>query len=171
MLQALLDGYADLIKALENKEPDLDTARENLRPHDHTTDRLNKRWYKVVKESHDPGDSVCEALAGTPTEASTPVGDPIEIDTVAQGGDGGLRVLVQYVSGGGDHATTKEVQWTVAGVHADGTFPHTAPLDASRNALGPFVVGKTVKVRTAMSNSSGTRTTAPQTVVVATPIV
>jgi hypothetical protein len=171
MLKDLVVDYADLIKALENKESALDAAGEALRAQDRTTDQLNKRWYKVVKESHDPGDPVYDALAGIPTEPSTPAPDPIEIETVAQGGEGGLQVLVQYVPGGGDHATTKEVQWEVTGVDAAGTFPHTAPLDASGNALGPFVVGKTVKIRTAVSNSSGTRTTAPRTITVATPIV
>lgn len=50
-------------------------------------------------------------------------------------------------------------------------FLNTAPLDASGNALGLFAEGKTMKVRTAVSNSSGTRTTAPRTITVAVPIV
>lgn len=171
MLQALVDGYADLIKSLQKKESDLHAAHENLRAHGRTVDHLSKRWYKVVKESHDAGDPVYEALAGIPTEPNTPAPDPIEIQTVAQGGENGLQVLVQYVPGGGDHATTKVVQWEVAGVDPEGSFPNTAPLDASGNALGPFAVDQTVKVRTAVRNSSGTRTTAPRTIVVATAIV
>ncbi|HEV7406745.1 MAG TPA: hypothetical protein VGO11_27595 [Chthoniobacteraceae bacterium] len=159
------------MKTLQTKDSDLEAAREAFRAHDRQADQLNKRWYKVVKESHDPGDPVHEALSGIPTEPGTPAPDPIEIETVAQGGEGGLQVLVQYVPDGGDHATTKEVQWQIAGVDPADTYPHTAPLDASGNALGPFVVGKTVKIRTAVSNSSGTRTTAPRTITVATPIV
>jgi hypothetical protein len=49
MLMALLDGYADLIKAHEDKEELLNAAREALRAHDRTTDALNKRWYRTVK--------------------------------------------------------------------------------------------------------------------------
>ena len=48
----------------------------------------------------------------------------IDIDNLLQGGDGGLQVLVSYLPGGGDHATTKLVKWMVEGV--DGDFP-TAP--------------------------------------------
>lgn len=171
MPMALLNNNADLIPVLETAEADVDAAREVLRSHDRTTDQLNKRWYKVVKELPHPDDSASEALAGILTEPATPAPVPIEIETVAQGGEDGLRVLVQYIPGGGDHATTKEVQWRVEGVDPAGTFPDTAALDASGNALGLFVVDQTVKVRTAVSNSSGVRTTATRTIVVATPIV
>ena len=40
----------------------------------------------------------------------------------------------------------------------DNDFTHSAPVDPSGNALGPFVVGQTVKVRTRVTNSNG-RTT------------
>ena len=52
----------------------------------------------------------------------------------------------------------------------DPGFDHSAPLDASGNALGPFVVGQTVSVITEVSNSAGTRTTAPRTIVIEEPI-
>lgn len=34
-------------------------------------------------------------------EPTTPAPDPIEISTIKQGGEDGLRVLVAYVEGGG----------------------------------------------------------------------
>ena len=169
MLKALLDGYTDLIKTMEDKEEVLNQKREALRVLDRQVDQLNKRWYKVVKADSDPGSAVYEALSGIPTEPSTPVPDAIEIDVVSQGGEEGRQVLVSYVASGGDHATTKQVQWQVVGTDAD--FTNTAPLDASGNALGPFPVGKVVKVRTLVSNSAGTRTTAPRTFTVQEPIV
>ena len=132
-------------------------------------DQVIKRWHKVAKAGNDPSSPVYEALAGIPMEPSTPVPDPMEIDTVAQGGEDGEQVLVSYLPGGVAHATTRQVQWQVVGEDAD--FTHTAPLDASGNALGPFAVGKVVKVRTLVSNSAGSRTTAPRTVTIAAPIV
>src|SRR4051794_31188997 len=55
--------------------PDTDTARPGpgrLPFSSYAGLPAPKRWYKVVKESHDPGDPVYEALAGVPTEPSTP---------------------------------------------------------------------------------------------------
>jgi len=78
-------------------------------------------------------------------------------------------LLVSYTPGGGDHATTRLVRWGVQGV--DTGTPHSAPLDASGNTLGPFTVGQVVHVLTEVSNSAGTRTTALRTITIAVPIV
>ena len=45
------------------------------------------------------------------------------------------------------------------------------PLDLSGNALGPFAPGQVVTVLTEVSNSVGTRTSAPRTILIAEPIV
>lgn len=166
--KTLLDGYTDLIKTVQDKQELLDRSRAELRAHDRTCDQLNKRWYKAVKAIHDPGSDVYEALAGITTEPSTPVPETIEINTVLQGGEEGLQALVSYLPGGGAHATTKLVKWQVVGV--DPGFDHSAPLDASGNALGPFTVGQTIKIITEVSNSVGTRTTAPRTIVIGEPV-
>lgn len=168
LARTLLDSYTDLVKTMKDEEEALDVVRTALRDHDRTADKLNKDWYKVVKASHDPGDAVYEALAGITTEPSTPAPDTIEIDNVLQGGDEGLQALVSYLPGGGAHATTKLIKWMVVGVDPD--FIHSAPLDASGNALGPFTVGQVVRVITEVSNSSGTRTTAPRTINIEEPI-
>lgn len=167
--KALLDGYTELVKTMKDKEELLDRKRAELRAHDRATDQLNKRWYKAVKASNDPGSAVYEALEGITTEPATPAPETIEINTVTQGGDGGLQVLVAYMPGGGAHATTKLVKWQVVGV--DAGFDHSAPLDPSGNALGPFTVGQTVKVITEVTNSIATRTTAPRTIVIGEPVV
>ncbi len=98
-------GYDHLVKLLNEKQEALDETREALREHDAVVDRLNKNWY--VKNTYDPGTDIYDALAGIPVEASTPAPDPIGNDTVTQGGERGLQVLVSYVAGGGDHATTR----------------------------------------------------------------
>jgi hypothetical protein len=168
MARALLDGYTDLAKAAMTKEGLLDTARGNLRLLDRQTLTLCQAWYQAVKATYDPGSPAYEALAGIPLPADTPPPDTIDIAEVLQGGAGGLHVLVSYEPGGGDHATTSQVEYKVDGVDPD--FAHAVALDASGNALGPFTVGKVVHVRTKVSNSSGTRTSAVRTITMAVPL-
>lgn len=166
--KTLLDGYTAVINDMQDKQELLDRKRTELRAHDRAADQLNKRWYKAVKASHDPGSAVYEALAGITTEPSTPAPETIEINTVLQGGEGGLQVLVSYLPGGGDHATTKLIKWQVVGV--DPGFDQSAPLDASGNAAGPFTVGQTIKFITEVTNSVATRTTAPRTIIITEPV-
>ncbi len=166
---ALLDGYTAVVKTMKDKEGLLNQSRAALRSHDRAADQLCKKWYKVVKATADPGSDLADALTGITTEPGTPAPDTVEIDTIQQGGDAGLQVLVAYLPGGGDHATTKAVKWQVVGV--DTTFTHSAPLDLSGNALGPFIKGQVIKIITEVSNSSGTRTTAPRTITIGEPVV
>ena len=167
--QTLLDGYTGVVKTVMDKNEALDVKRAALRGHDRHVDQLNKRWYKVAKATADADTDLANALTNITVESGTPAPDTIEISTVTQGGDAGLQVLVAYVPGGGNHATTKVIKWQIVGT--DATFTHSAPLDASGNALGPFTVGQTVKIITETSNSSGTRTTAPRTIILQTPVV
>ncbi|MEQ1933106.1 MAG: hypothetical protein ABL962_04410 [Fimbriimonadaceae bacterium] len=168
MFKALLDGFTTLVQTNSDTEGMLDSTIMDLSVLDSDTDALNKNWYQVAKALFEPGSAAYAALDSIPTEQGTPAPDVIEINTVTQGGDGGLHVLLSYVAGGGDHATTKLVKWQVVGV--DPGFDHSAPLDASGNALGPFVVGQVVKVITEVSNSSGTRTSAVRTITIEEPI-
>jgi hypothetical protein len=168
LLKTLLDGYTALVQTMSDTQEAVDVKRAALRALDRTVDQLNKRWYKLVKASYDPGSDVYEALADIPTEPGTPAPEPVEIATVTQGGEGGLQVLVAYVPGGGEHATTKLVKWQVVGV--DPGFDESLPLDASGNALGPFTQGQVVKIITEVSNSTGSRTTAPRTITIGPPI-
>ena len=168
MLETLLQGYTGLTKMVEKKSSLLDDAREALRAHDRVCDRLNKDWYRLVKTGADGNAALLAALEGIPTEPSTPAPEVVEIDHVTQGGEEGLQTLVSYVPGGGAHATTKVVKWKVDGV--DPEFTHAVPLDASGNALGPFAVGQVVHILTEVSNSAGTRTTAPRTITIEEPI-
>ncbi len=169
LLKDLLDGYTNLVKAEKDKQEVLDTKRSNLRELDRNTDQLCKRWYKAAKATADEGSPLAGALEGIPTEGGAATPETIEIATVTQGGEEGLQVLVAYVPGGGDHATTKLIKWQVVGT--DAGFAHSAPLDASGNALGPFPQGTEVKIITEVSNSADTRTTAPRTIVLGPPIV
>lgn len=167
LLKGQLDGFTDLVKEMRDKESALNVKRAALRTHDRSVDQLIKRWYKNAKAIAEAGSDLAAALETVPTETGTSAPETIEIATVTQGGEGGLQVLVAYVPGGGDHATTKLVKWQV---DAEVDFPHSAPLDASGNAIGPFTVGQVVKVITFVSNSAGTRTVAPRTITIEAPI-
>ena len=169
LARTLLDGYTDLINTQSDRQGRLNGARAALRSHDRAADQLCKKWYKVVKGTADPGTDLADALSGITTEPGTPAPDTVEISTIQQGGETGLQVLVAYVPGGGDHATTQLIQWQVVGV--DAAFTHSAPLDPSGNALGPFAQGQVVKIITEVSNSSATRTTAPRTITLGEPVV
>lgn len=164
MLAALLTTYAGLAKAMEEKSSALDGARADLRAHDRTCDRLNKDWYRLAKAGADDDEALLRALGGIPTEPSTPAPEVVEIEHVTQGGEDGRQVLVSYVAGGGDHATTQQLEWTLPGDAKP--FTHTQPLDFSGNALGPLPPGTPLTLRTSVSNSATTRTTAPRTIVI-----
>ena len=169
MFKALLDGYTLQVQTTSDKEGLLAMTKQQLAAVDEKTDKLNKDWYKVMKAAYDPGSPEYEALSSIPTETGTPAPVTIEIDTVLQGGADGLRVEVTYEPGGGAHATTKLVRWQVVGVDAD--FTNSAPLEAAGNEFGPFTVGQVVKVMTEVTNSSGTRNSAPRTITIEPPIV
>jgi hypothetical protein len=166
MLKALLDGFTDLSKEQDDKEAVLDQKRSDLRALDRQVDRIAKNWYQVIKNTYDPGSPVYDALASIPTEEGTPYPTAIDLNPLVQGD--GLEVLATYEPGGGEHATTKAVEWMVEGVDAD--FTHTAELDPSGNTLGPFTVGQVVKVRTKATNSSGSTTSAVRSITITTPV-
>ncbi len=168
MLKTLLDTYTDVTDGVTDSGAALRKKKSELHALDRKVDQLIKNWYQVVKNTYDQGSPEREALEQIPVETGTPAPTTIEIDELVQGADDGLHLLASYFAGGGDHATTRAVQWMVEGVDAD--FTHTAPLEAAGNTFGPFTVGQVVKVRTSVSNSSGTRTSAVRTITIEEPI-
>lgn len=164
MLKTLMDGYSDLVmdstlkaKLLAARKAALDTLAA-------TTDALNKRWFKVMSHSFDPGSAEHKALDGITTEAFARVPVALEIRTVKQGGLQGRQALVSYAKSGGDHATRAFVKWQVVGVDAD--FAHEQPLEKTGNALGPFAPDTVLRIITEVANSVGSRTSAPRSIVI-----
>ena len=166
--QALYEGHTGRINTMKDKAVTLEQKRSDLRALDRAVDSLNKRWYKAAKVHSETKPALADALEGITTEGGGSVPETYEINELTQGGDGGLQVLASYLPGGGDHATTRNVKWKIDGVDAD--YVHSAPLDPSGNALGPFTVGQTIVVITEVSNSVGTRTTAPRTITIQPPV-
>ncbi len=168
LAQTLFDGHNGRMNTVQTKNVDLEKTRSDLRGLDRTVDSLNKRWYKGAKVAAETNIALADALEGITTESGTDEPETVEIDTLTQGGTGGLQVLVNYIPGGGDHATSQLVKWMVEGV--DAGFIHSAPIDPSGNTLGPFAVDAVVKVMTEVSNSTGTRTTAVRTITMLPPV-
>lgn len=158
-------GRAELVTAL-TAQPALEQAREDaaaavaaarnsLAQAARAVDRLNKRFYAKLQAEARENAALSEALSQIDTETDD-LPETLGIRTVLQGGDDGLHLLVGYDNGTGGGATTKTVEWMVTGVDAD--FTHSAPVDPSGNALGPFLAGQTVQLRTRAANANGART-------------
>ena len=89
------------------------------------------------------------------------------VKSILQGGADNLHLLVNYDNASYDDTATSVIEWQVVGT--DNDFTHSAPVDPSGNTLGPFAVGKTVKLRTRVTNGNGTTTGSVRTIVIQTP--
>lgn len=142
-------------------------ARNILDMEAHALDRLNKRFYKRLQAEARTNAALEVALVQIDTGTENLPGT-LSILGVIQGGDNQLHILVTYVNGTGSNADDRFIEWMVEGVDTD--FVHSMEVDLSGNALGPFVVGQTVKIRTRTVNSSGARTCAVRTLVILPPV-
>ena len=165
-LNAAMGSQTGLEQVVENTKADETTARINLDTEEHTTDRLNKRYYQKLLAEARTNPTLATALAQIDTETDNLPGT-LSIASVLQGGDNQLHLLVAYVNGTGANADDRLLDWMVVGTDAD--FTHTTEVDLSGNLLGPFLVGQTVKIRTRTVNGSGTRTSAVRTLVIQQP--
>ena len=165
-LTTAMNGQPALEQAVENTAADVTSARTNFDTADHVLDRLNKRFYKKLQAEARSNAALAAALPQIDTETDNLPGT-LSIQSVLQGGADQLHILVSYVNGTGSDADERLLDWMVVGVDAD--FAHTVAVDLSGNALGPFLAGQTVKMRTRTVNTHGTRTSATRTLVVQAP--
>ncbi len=63
-----------------------------------------------------------------------------------------------------DGTATNTLEWLVTGTDAD--FTHSVVADPSGNGLGPFAAGQSAKLRTRVSNATGTTTGSVRTLVI-----
>jgi hypothetical protein len=66
------------------------------------------------------------------------------------------------------NADDRFLEYLVKGV--DTVFVHSVPVEFCGNALGPFVVGQSVQIRTRTVNGSGARTSAVRMLVILPPV-
>ena len=139
------------------------TLRGTLRRDAQRVGRINKAAYKAMMALADPGTPGMDALGTISTETESLLPDTLGIRSIAQGGVNGLQVLVRFEPSAIEPGETRELQYMRDGIDADWT---TVAVDASGNALGPFLVGQTIRVRTSVTNSHGTRNSGPRRLVI-----
>ena len=166
-LQAAVSVQGPMEQVVQDRESDVVTARTTLETETHAVDRINKRFYVRLQAEARTNPALAAALSQIETETENLPGT-LSIRTILQGGIGQLHILVSYVNGTGENADDRFLEWMVEGVDTD--FVHSVPVDLSGNALGPFLVGQTVKIRTRTVNSSGSRTCAVRTLVILPPV-
>ena len=89
---------------------------------------------------------------------------PLSIRDIRQGGAENRQLLVSYVVATYDDGATNLIEWRID--DNDGGFPHSATVDSSGNALGPFADGSRVQLRTRVNNSHGTTTSSVRTIAI-----
>ena len=119
-------------------------------------------WYEAATTLFKEGTAIGDMIRGTvPTSPTTPEPTPLEIATATA--TAGAHMAVTYTAGGGQHATTRILQWQVAGVDAD--FGHdTAVNPAGQTVATGGTAGATVELRTRVTNSSGSASSTVKTV-------
>lgn len=142
-------------------------ARNTLDAEATAVDRINKRYYKRLQAEARTNAALAAALSQITTESENLPGT-LSIRTILQGGLDQLHILVSYVNGTGANADDRLVEYMVEGVDTD--FVHSIEVDLSGNALGPFLVGQKVFIRTRTVNSSGSRTCAVRSLLLLPPV-
>jgi hypothetical protein len=154
-LVALMDAQPELEQAIEDTAAEVSSARTALRTAANTVDRLNKRFYAKLQSEARTNPALDAALDQIDTESANLPGT-LGINSIVQGGTDQLHLLVSYDNASYDGTATNTIEWQVVGTDLD--FANSAAVDPSGNTLGPFAVGKTVNVRTRVTNGNGTTT-------------
>ncbi len=154
-LTAAMAAQPGLEQTVEDRAADVSSARSALRVAATAVDRLNKRFYSKLQSEARENPTLAAALGQIEIEGADLPGT-LGIRGILQGGTDNLHILLSYDNGSYDGSATSTVEWMVVGTDSD--FTHSVPADPSGNALGPFAVGKTVKLRTRVSNTNGTTT-------------
>jgi hypothetical protein len=157
---AALDGFGALEQAVANAEKTESGARETLRTASRDLEQLCIRFLKAAWGLAGAGSEAEASLATIPTLTRTGQPGTLRLGTLSQGGAAGLQVLVAWpkwrAPGEGEVATLEYRR-----LDLDGEWS-TQPCAPEGNALGPFAAGETVRVRTRMTNSNGTRCGRPK---------
>ena len=160
-------AFFPLLQVVKNKEQDLDEFRDALRAAARTLETFCIRFLSAASGLADPGSAAEGALDTIPTATTSSLPDTLGIRTFTQGGTNGLQLLIAYEPYSLESGDTAVLQYQRLDTDPDW---QDVAYDASGNALGPFLVGQTVKIRTRTVNQHGTRTSATRTLVVQAPV-
>ena len=148
--------YFQLAQNEKTSDHQLDEARRILREAARNLETYCIRFLGAALGLSDPDSAEEQALKNIPTTTTSQLPETLGIKLFTQGGTNNLQLLITpepYHLEPGEVAT---IEWMI--VDTDTGFTHSVPFDASGNALGPFTVGQTVRIRTSVTNSHGTRT-------------
>ena len=165
-LNALMAAQPALEQAIEDTAANVSAARTALRIAATSLGRLNKRIYAKLSAEARTNAALAAALGQITTDSANQPGT-LGIKAILQGGNDQLHLLVNYDNASYDDSATSVIEWQVVG--ADMDFTHSAAVDPSGNTLGPFAVGKMVKIRTRVTNLNGTTTGSVRTITMQTP--
>jgi hypothetical protein len=165
-LVALMTAQPALEQAIEDTAAAVSSARTTLRTAATNVDRLNKRFYAKLQSEARTNPALADALAQIDTESMNLPGT-LGINNIVQGGTDQLHLLVSYDNASYDGMATNTIEWQVVGT--DNDFTNSAAVDPSGNTLGPFAVGKTVNIRTRVTNGNGTTTGSTRTLTMQPP--
>ncbi len=154
-LVALMTAQPALEQSIEDTTAAVSSSRTTLRMAATNVDRLNKRFYAKLQSEARTNPALAAALDQIDTESMNLPGT-LGINSIVQGGTDQLHLLVNYDNASYDGTATDAIEWQVVGTDID--FANSAAVDPSGNTLGPFAVGKTVNVRTRVTNGNGTTT-------------
>jgi hypothetical protein len=166
-LESELVGTPTLLAGVATAEEQVTRQRSTLRALAMKVDRISKRAYKSMRATPDLSPEATAALDDIPTTTTSDLPDTLGIRTITQGGVSGRQILVRYEPHVHEEGETLKIEWMIVGV--DVGFDSHATVDPSGNALGPFVVGQEVKVRTTVTNPAGTRTGSVRTLTILEP--
>ncbi len=149
-------AYFPLANSVGTAEFHLEEARHALRTAARNVEVLCIRFLRAALGLSDPGSAEEQALQSIPTTTTSDLPETLGIKFFTQGGTNGLQLLIQYEPYQLEAGETATLEWMV--VDTDVSFSHSMAYDASGNAIGPFTVGQTIRVRTSVTNTHGTRT-------------
>lgn len=149
-----LDAFGPLMQAVANAEERDNASRDALNDASRDVEKLCIRFLSAARGIATPGSPAEAALDTIPTSASSNLPDALRMLTFSQGGVDGLQLLAAYAPYSLKPDETAVLQYLRLDIDADW---QSVPYDASGNAIGPFEVGQTVKARTRVTNTSGSR--------------
>lgn len=157
-LQATLDNLTALLQAVETEDSELTEKREALKALARKADKSNKRWFAAWEGNFPPGSPERNALSQIDTGPNNASPVPYEIASLTDRGD--QAVDVQYVEGGGAHATTLTLFWWR--LADESPYSHSAPLAPSGQTVTGLTAGTLVRFVTRAANSTGHSESTPQ---------
>ncbi len=160
--------YFQLAQAEKTADHLLDDARRVLREAARSLEIYSMRFLTAALGMSDPGSPEEQALQTIPTTTTSQLPDTLGIKYFTQGGTNGLQLLITYEPYHLEPGETAKIEWMI--LDTDPSFTHSAPYDASGNALGPFTIGQTVRIRTTVTNTHGTRTGGVRQLTLITPL-